>query len=586
MAAPLIGQNDQLVGGIGGNDKPPLVAIAVLDLIGNVAVSAQRPQPAHTREHHGDGLALDQGLVGHVDHGCGAGNGGPARHPVRRLFGQEGFELVELAADGLPLRPAVVEQVFDLRAFFEQRLTLFAQLHLLELAQRAQPGVEDVFALRLGEVKGADQLGARIVLLADDADHFVEVEEDHHQALDPLQMRVDLAQTVARAPDQHFMAVIEEGPQRLAQVQHTRHGIGIEHVQVHRHPDFDVGVAEQALHQVRGLDVAALGLNHDADVGGGLVADVGAQVQLLRGDQLASLFQQSALGDLVGDLGHGDLPGAGLELFDFPSGAQPHRATTGLVDLLQRVGVLDQQPAGGEIRSGNEGHQVFDRRLGIVDQMAQGAQQLADVVGRYGRGHAHSDALRAVGQQVGEGRRQDHRLLFLAIIGVAEINGVFVDVAQQHRGDFGQLGLGVAVSSSVIAVDVAEVALAVDQRVALDEILSQPHQRVVDRGIPVRVVLTDDLADDGRTLARAGAGVDLELAHGIEHPSLDRLQAVANVGQGARHDGRQGVGKVALGEGRAKIHIADITAIVVQQIVVISRSGHNSPKPEGMRIIY
>ena len=117
------------------------------------------------------------------------------------------------------------------------------------------------------------------------------------------------------------MAVVEEGPQRLAQVQHTRHGIGIEDVQVHRNPDFQVGVPEQAFHQVRGLDVAALGLDHDADVGGGLVADVGAQVQLLGGDQLASLFQQAPLGDLVGDLSHCDLPGAGLELFNLPAGA-------------------------------------------------------------------------------------------------------------------------------------------------------------------------------------------------------------------------------------------------------------------------
>ena len=144
-----------------------------------------------------------------------------------------------------------------------------------------------------------------------------------------------------------------------------------------------------------------------------------------------------------------------------------------------------------------------------------------------------------------EGRRQDHRFLFLAVVGIAEIDSVFVDVAQKHRGDFGQLGFGVPVSGGVIAVDVAEVALAVDQRVALDEILRQSHQRVVDRGIAMRVVLTDNLTDDGRAFAGAGAGVDLELAHGVEHPPLDR-QAVTHIGQGARHDGRQGVGKIAL----------------------------------------
>ena len=109
MAAPLVGQNDQLVGGVGRDDKASLVAIAVLDLIGDVAVSAQRPQPAHAREHHGDGFALDQCLVRHVDHWRGPGNGGAAGHPVGRLFVQDSLELVEFAADRLPLRAAVVE---------------------------------------------------------------------------------------------------------------------------------------------------------------------------------------------------------------------------------------------------------------------------------------------------------------------------------------------------------------------------------------------------------------------------------------------------------------------------------------------
>ena len=174
--------------------------------------------------------------------------------------------------------------------------------------------------------------------------------------------------------------------------------------------------------------------------------------------------------------------------------------------------------------------------------MAQGPQQLTDVVRWHSCRHAHGDTLRAVGEQVWEGRRQDHRFLFLAVVGIPEIDSVFVDVAQKHRSDFSQLGFGVPVSGGIIAVDVAEVALAVDQRVALDEILRQSHQRVVNRGIAVRVVLTDNLTDDGRAFAGAGAGVDLELAHGVEHPPLDRLQAVANIGQGARHDGRQGVG--------------------------------------------
>jgi hypothetical protein len=55
--------------------------------------------------------------------------------------------------------------------------------------------------------------------------------------------------------------------------------------------------------------------------------------------------------------------------------------------------------------------------------------------------------------------------------------------------DLGQPRLGVAHGRGVIAVDVAEIALALDQRVARGEILRLAHQRLVDRAVAVRVVL-------------------------------------------------------------------------------------------------
>ena len=114
--------------------------------------------------------------------------------------------------------------------------------------------------------------------------------------------------------------------------------------------------------------------------------------------------------------------------------------------------------------------------------------------------HADGDAGRAVGQQVGEGRRQDDRLLSCAVVGGAEVDGVLVDAVEQAPRRLGQPRLGVAHGRGVIAVDVAEVALAVDQRIALGEVLGQAHQRVVDRLVAVRVVLADHVADDrGRT---------------------------------------------------------------------------------------
>ena len=62
----------------------------------------------------------------------------------------------------------------------------------------------------------------------------------------------------------------------------------------------------------------------------------------------------------------------------------------------------------------------------------------------------------------------------------------------------GQPRLGVAVGGGIIPVDVAEIALPVDQRVTEREILRQPDHRVIDRLVAVRMIFADDVADDAR----------------------------------------------------------------------------------------
>src|SRR3546814_11404835 len=59
----------------------------------------------------------------------------------------------------------------------------------------------------------------------------------------------------------------------------------------------------------------------------------------------------------------------------------------------------------------------------------------------------------------------------------------------------GQARLGISHGGGVIAVDIAEVALAVDQRIALGEILGEPDHGVIDRLVAMGVVFTDHVAD-------------------------------------------------------------------------------------------
>ena len=227
-------------------------------------------------------------------------------------------------------------------------------------------------------------------------------------------------------------------------------------------------------------------------------------------------------------------------------GAQAEGAAAGLVGLDDRLARLDQHAAGREVRPLDQIDQRVDAGVGRLDQVQQRIAELAGIVRRDRARHADGDAGRAVGQKVGKAAGQHDRLLGRAVVVGAEIDGVLVDAGEQRLGDLGEPRLGVAHGGGVIAVDVAEVALPFDQRIAGGEFLGETHQRVVDRLVAVRMILADHVADHARALLEGAVGVEPQLAHGVEQAAMDRLQAVAHVGQRARHDRRQRIGQVAL----------------------------------------
>ncbi len=178
--------------------------------------------------------------------------------------------------------------------------------------------------------------------------------------------------------------------------------------------------------------------------------------------------------------------------------------------------------------------------------MQQGRAQLIGVVrGNVGR-HADGDAGRAVGQEIGERRRQHRRLHLAPVVVGAEVDRLLFQALQEVGGGRRDARFRVALGRRVIAVDVAEVALPVDQRVAHGKVLGQAGKRVIDRLVAVRVIVAHGVADDLGALQKAAVRRQPQLVHGVEDAPVHGLQAIAHVGQRAVHDGRQRVGEVAL----------------------------------------
>ena len=106
----------------------------------------------------------------------------------------------------------------------------------------------------------------------------------------------------------------------------------------------------------------------------------------------------------------------------------------------------------------------------------------------------------------GNGRGHDDRLFRVAGIIVAPVDRVFVDALHDEAREIGHARLGVAIGGGVVAVDIAEIALALDQRIARGEILGETHQRFVDRLVAVRMERAHHVADDLRAFLERRSG--------------------------------------------------------------------------------
>ncbi len=182
----------------------------------------------------------------------------------------------------------------------------------------------------------------------------------------------------------------------------------------------------------------------------------------------------------------------------------------------------------------------------VLDQRRAGGRQLADIVRRNIGGHSHRDAGAAVHQELRQARRQHDRLLAGAVVGGPEGDGLAGELVEQIGGERLRAALGVAVGGGRVAVERAEVPVAVDQHVAQREVLRHAHQRLVDRRVAVRVVAAHDGAHDLRALGVLRLVVQAQVVpHPVEDAALHRLQAVAHVGERARGDHAERVVEIA-----------------------------------------
>ena len=277
-----------------------------------------------------------------------------------------------------------------------------------------------------------------------------------------------------------------------------------------------------------------------------LVPEIRDPLDLLLPHQFGDLLDQPRLVHLVGDLGDDDRLPFGLFLLFHPgAGAHLDDAAAGPVGGEYPFRAVDEA-GGGEIGAGNPFHQLFQGEGGVLDHRDDPVHHLGQVVGRDVGGHADRDAGRAVHQQVRDLGGENQRLLERIVVVRPHVHRFLVQVHQHLVGHLRHADFGVAHGRRGVAVDGAEVPLAVHHRVAERKVLGHPDDGVVGGGIAVGMVLADHVADHaGRLLVRLVPVVP-HVVHGIEAAPVHRLEAVPHVGERPADDDAHGVVHVGL----------------------------------------
>ena len=258
-------------------------------------------------------------------------------------------------------------------------------------------------------------------------------------------------------------------------------------------------------------------------------------LDLLVAHELRDALDELCLVHLVRQLRHDDARLAVRERLD--AGIRAHLDDAS----ARRIGAPDTLAAEDEarrreIRALDDLHEILDRRLRMVDEHERAVDDLTHIVRRDVRRHADRDAARAVHEQLRELRRQHRRLFQRLIVVRDELHRLLVDVLQHELRDLRHAHLGIAHRGRRIAVDRAEVAVPVREHIAHGEILRHAHDRVIDRAVAVRMILTENLADDTRRLLVGLRRAHARLLHRIEDAAVHRLQTIAHIRQRARHD--------------------------------------------------
>ena len=469
------------------------------------------------------------------------------------FFGDEVFDVDivlrkgDLRAAGVAvfvgdLRKLVAHNLHDLVLIGENGLVFgnaamqigqfFLELFDIQTLQAAQLHLDDSLCLAVGKAEAFAEafLGFVVVVgRTDDGDDLVDVVDGDLQAFHNVRALFGFAQIVAGTTHDDVFLMIEIEHHDLTQGEnawHTVHQCEVDDIEI----ILQRRVLEKLIQHDLRIHIAAH-LDDNADAFAvGFVAQRRDAVDRLFFDKIGDLGDETRLVDLIWDLSDNDAALAVGHFFNGGACAHSDSAATSHVGIAHTAEPHDDA-ACWEIRRFDDVAKLFIADRWIVDKRDDPIGDFAQIVRRHVRRHPDSDPRGAVDEQVWKTRRQHDRLFRRFVVGRHIVDGLFFNIAQHLLRQLRHARLGVTLRSRFVAVDVPEVPLAVDQRIAHAEILRQTHHRIVHGIVAVWMVVRQHIPDNVggffvRTIRR-----HIGFIHRIEDAAMDRLETVAHIRQ-------------------------------------------------------
>ncbi len=127
--------------------------------------------------------------------------------------------------------------------------------------------------------------------------------------------------------------------------------------------------------------------------------------------------------------------------------------------------------------------------------------------------HADGDAACTICQQIGEQTGHNLGLFVFTIVGWAKVRCVLIKPVHELNGRARQTCFGISIRRRIIAVDVAKVALPVNQRIPQRKSLREPDHCLINGLVAMRMIFTDNIADNTGTFLITARWIKFEQTH-------------------------------------------------------------------------